>query len=89
MQAEQKEKDRTHQEKVEMRNTVRQWGGEKRSLLIQYAAESQKKNKAMADAIMEQINHIQMEIDENNNKILLLESTPKKNNKTPESAIDD
>ena len=72
-----------------MRNTVQRLGGEKRSLLIQYAAETQKKNKVMADAIMEQIVSIEKEIDESKNKILLLESTPKKNNKTPESYIDD
>ena len=56
---------------------------------IQHAAETQKQNKVMALAIMEQIDDIQMEIDRNNEKLLtLLESTPKKSNTAPESAYD-
>ena len=62
--------------------------GKKRSLLIQYAAESQKKNKTLADAIQEQIADIEAKMKDNSVMLASVESTPKKNNKTPESAIE-
>ena len=68
---------------------IQQLAGEKRSLLIQHAAEAQKRNKVMANAIMEQINDIENEIDITNEKLLPLQNTPKKNNRTPESASEE
>ena len=83
-----KEKERVHQMKMELRSTLRQLGGEKRSLTIQYAAESQKKNKVVADVIKQQILEIEEDIKQNSEALEALESTPKKHNWMLESAID-
>ena len=88
IEADEKEKERVHQVQSEIRSILRQLAGEKRSLLIQHVAETQKKNKVMADAIMEQIEEIQMDIDRNNRELVSLDNTPKKRNRTPESAED-
>ena len=82
-QAEEKEKEQNHQDQVEMCNTLWQLAEEKRSLLIQHVAETQKWNKVMVNAIMEQINNIEMEISDNIKKLLTMQNTPKKNNRTP------
>ena len=88
MQAKEKEKERVHQERGELRSALRDLKGEKRSLLIQHAAETQKRNKVMADVIMEQVSDIQMDIEWNSNKLASLADTPKKSNSTPDSAYD-
>ena len=77
-----------HQERGELRSALRNLKGEKRSLLIQHAAETQNRNKVMADAIMEQVSDIQMDIEKNTNKLALLADTPKKSNSTPDSSFD-
>ena len=89
MQAEEKAKERQHQLMMEMRSTLRHLAGEKRSLSIQYASESQKKNKVMADVIQDQIAEIEADMKRTSESLLALESTPKKHNRTPESAIED
>ena len=89
MQAEEKVKERQHQVMMEMRSTLQRLAGEKRSLSIQYASESQKKNKVMADVIQKQIAEIEADMKRTSKSLLALESTPKKKNRTPESAIDD
>jgi len=89
MQAEEKAKEHQHQLMMEMRSTLRHLAGEKRSLSIQYASESQKKNKVMADVIQDQIAEIEADMKRTSESLLALESTPKKHNRTPESAIDD
>jgi hypothetical protein len=55
--------------------------------LIQYAEELDKGKKAVADAIMAQVNDIVEDIDNTNKKIEELEHTPKKRNRNtpPES----
>ena len=83
--AQQKEKERVHQFQTEIRNTLRHLAGEKRSLMKQYAAETQKRNKVMVDAIMEQIKEIKNDIEMNNCELASLDTTPKKKNLTPES----
>ena len=88
--AQQKEKERVHQVQTEIQDNLRHLAGKKRLLMIQYAAEMQKKNKVMADAIMEQIEEIKNDIERNNCNLSSMENTPKKKNRTPESAaIDD
>ena len=62
--------------KMELRSTLRQLGGEKRSLTIQYATESQKKNKVVADVIKQQILEIEEDIKQNSEAPEALESTP-------------
>ena len=89
MQAEEKAKERQHQLMMEMRSTLRHLAGEKRSLSIQYASESQKKNKVMADVIQDQIAEIEADMKRTSESLLALETTPRKQNRTPESAIDE
>ncbi len=84
MQAKEKQKERVHQEMAELRSEIRKLKGEKRSLIIQHAAESQKKNSVLADAIMEQVSDIQMDIEQNSNKLASLADTPRKRNSTPD-----
>jgi hypothetical protein len=84
MQVKEKQKERVHQERLELRSEIRELKGEKRSLLIQHATESQKKNRVLADAIMEQVSDIQMDIEKNSNKLASLADTPKKSNSTPD-----
>ena len=86
IEADEKDKERQHQLKMELRSTLRELGGEKRSLSIQYATESQKKNKVVADVIKEQIDEIEKDIKCNLEALEALEQTPKKTNRTPESA---
>ncbi len=79
------------QEKKEVQaqlvETVRKLKGEKRLLLIQYRAEVVKGNKALADTIMAQVNDIELDIIDTNNKIEMMQETTKKRNRnTPESA---
>ncbi len=72
------------QEKKEVRaqlvETVRKLKGEKRSLLIQYGAEVVKGNKALADTIMAQVDDIELDIIDTNNKTEMMQETPKKRN---------
>jgi hypothetical protein len=84
IEADGKEKERAHQMKMELQSTLQQLGGEKRSLTIQYAAESQKKIIVVADVIKQQILEIEEDIKQNSEAIEALESTPKKHNRTPE-----
>jgi hypothetical protein len=88
MNAADKEKDRVLQVQTEIRSAMRQLSGEKCSLLLQHAAETQKQSKSIADVIMEQIEDIQMQMEKHSSQLLSLESTPKNNNHTPESATD-
>ena len=83
MQADENEKERIHRDQVEMRNRIQQLSGEKRTLLLQYAAETQKKNKFMVDAIMEQIHDLEKVIKNKTKELSSSENTPKKNNQTP------
>jgi hypothetical protein len=86
---EDKERDRAHQLKMDARSVIRQLSGEKCLLLLQHAAETQKKNKFMADAITEQIEDIDKQLEKHSSELESMESTPKKNNRTPESASND
>jgi hypothetical protein len=86
---EDKERDRAHQVKMDIHSAMRQLSGEKCSLLLQHAAETQKQNKVMADAIMEQIEDIGKQIEKHSSKLESMESTPKKKNCTPKSASTD
>jgi hypothetical protein len=70
---------------MDARSAIRQLSGEKRSLLLQFAAETQKKNKFMADAIMEQIADVGKQIEKHSLELESMKSTPKKSNRTPES----
>ena len=47
--------------------------GEKRSLKIQHAAEVQKKNKVMAETIMDKLKEVMTEIEKTNKKLESLE----------------
>jgi hypothetical protein len=49
----------------------------------------QKRNKFMADSIMEQINDIQMDIEKHEVLLESMTETPKKTNRTPESGVED
>ncbi len=86
MDLENKERDRGHQLEMDARSAIQQLSGEKRLLLLQLAAEPQKKNKIMADAIMEQIEDVGKQIAKHSLELESMESTPKKSNRTPESA---
>ena len=88
LQADEHAKERRHQVQTELRSSLRQLAGEKRTLVIQYAAENQKKNKLVANAIMDQIEDIDAEMKKNSDELAALEATPKKSNRTPDSAID-
>ena len=88
MKAKQQQREHTHQVKAELRSSICQLLGEKRQLSIHYACEMQKKNKVMADAIMDQMKQIEMEVKENSDKLVSMEDTPKKNNKTPDSSME-
>jgi hypothetical protein len=74
---------------VQLVETIRKLKGGKQSLLIQHEAEVERGKKALADAIMAQVDDIELDINDTNNKIELLQKTPKKRNQsTPESADD-
>ena len=79
------------QEKKEMRvqlvETIRKLKGEKRTLLIQHGAELGKGNNVLMDTIMAQVEDIDIDINDANEKIEMMQETPKKRNRnTPESA---
>ena len=76
-----KEKERMHNKQAQLLNNLQKLKGEKRSLLIQYAEELDKGKKAVADAIMAQVDDIVEDIDNTNKKIEELEHTPKKRNR--------
>ena len=85
-----KEKERNHNKQAQLVETLRKLKGEKRSLLIQYAEEVEKGKKAVADAIMAQVDDIAEDIDATNQKIEEFEQTPKKRNRnTPPKTRDD
>jgi hypothetical protein len=85
-----KEKERIHNIQAQLLNNLQKLKGEKRSLLIQYAEEVEKGKQAVADAIMDQVDDIRMDIDNTTKKIEELEHTPKKRNRnTPPDAPDD
>ncbi len=69
-----------HNKQAQLLNNLQKLKGEKRSLLIQYAEELDKGKKAVADAIMAQVDDIVEDIDNTNKKIEELEHTPKKRN---------
>jgi hypothetical protein len=77
-----KEKERNHTKQSQLHETLRKLKGEKRSLLIQYAEEVEKGKKAVADAIMAQVDDIVEDIDDTNKKLQDLEQTPKKRNRS-------
>jgi hypothetical protein len=56
--------------------------GEKRSLMIKHAEETEKGRKAVADTIMDQITDIAKEIDYITKQLELTQETPKKRNRT-------
>jgi hypothetical protein len=89
METEDREKERVRKDKSEIRGAIRELSREKRSLSLQYHSEMQKRNKFMADSIMEQLNDIQMDIEKNEALLESMTATPKKANRTPESAVDD
>jgi hypothetical protein len=85
-----KEKERNHNKQAQLAETLRKLKGEKRSLLIQYAEEVEKGKKAVADAIMAQVDDIAEDIDATNQKIEEFEQTLKKRNRnTPPETRDD
>jgi hypothetical protein len=75
MQEEENEKERMHQECTELYGDLHKLQGEKWSLKIQHAAEVQKKNKVMAETIMDEIKKGMTEIEKTNKKLESLEKT--------------
>jgi hypothetical protein len=89
METQDREKERLRKEKSEIRGAIRELSREKRSLSLQYCSEMQKRNKFMADSIMEQMNDIQMDIEKHEVLLESMTETPKKTNRTPESGVED
>jgi hypothetical protein len=89
METQDREKERVRKDKSEIRGAIRELSREKRSLSLQYHSEMQKRNKFMADSIMEQINDIQMDIEKHEVLLESMTETPKKTNRTPESGVED
>jgi hypothetical protein len=75
MQEEENEKERVHQECTELHGDLRKLQGEKWSLNIQHAVEVQKKNKVMAETIMDKLKEVMTEIEKTTKKLVSLEKT--------------
>lgn len=89
MDAKEKGKERMHQERAQLLSDIRKLNGEKRSLLIKHAEETEKGRKAVADTIMDQITDIAKEIEYITEQLESTQETPKKRNRnTPEESGD-
>ncbi len=73
MQEEENEKERMHQERTELCGDLHKLQREKRSIKIQHAVEVQKKNKVMAETIMDESKEVMTNIEKTNQKLESLE----------------
>lgn len=83
------EKNRRHEVAQKLRDSIARLKAEKRRLcheLIEHSC-SNKKNKAMIDMLEEHIAEVEKEKEDHENKMNSLLETPRKSNRTPDSAI--
>jgi hypothetical protein len=82
--AEQQEKNRSHERAENLRQGIDKLKVEKRHLCIDML--SNKKNKPLYDYLKEQVHEIEKDAEKKEAELLGLLGTPKRNNRTPESA---
>ena len=84
MSAEQQEKNRSHERSENLRQGIDKLKVEKRHLCVEML--SNKKNKPLYDFLKEQVDEIEKDTEKKEAELLRILGTPKRNNRTPESA---